>query len=252
MRVPLKGIASATKILASGEKVTYYYAWRGGPQLRGQPGSPELVQSYEKAHRESCAPDPSLFKAIIAGYLASSDFTGLRDRTKEDYLKQIAKIERDFGDLPIGALDDPKITGVFLRWRDGMASSPKQADYAWTVLMLLIAWARRDGLTTYRPPGRIDRLYSADRSDKIWEEHHCAAFMAVAPPPLQCALVVAIETGLRQGDVLRLTWGAYDGQWIRLTPSKSVTRKKPKGRGVAIPVSRRLRAVIESCRACRQ
>ena len=76
--------------------------------------------------------------------------------------------------------------------------------------MLLIAWARRDGLTTYRPPGRIDRLYSADRSDKIWEDYHCAAFMAVAPPPLQCALIVAIETGLRQGDVLRLTWGAYD------------------------------------------
>ena len=89
------------------------------------------MQSYEKAHRERHAPDPSLFKSIIAGYLVSSDFTGLRDRTKSDYLKQIAKIERAFGDLPIAALDDPKISGVFLRWRDGI--SPKQADYAWTV-----------------------------------------------------------------------------------------------------------------------
>jgi hypothetical protein len=52
MRVSLMGIASATKILASGEKVTYYYAWRGGPKLLGKPGSPEFVQSYEKAHRE--------------------------------------------------------------------------------------------------------------------------------------------------------------------------------------------------------
>ena len=56
MRVSLKGIASATKILASGEKVTYYYAWRGGPKILGAPGSPEFLQSYEKAHRERHAP----------------------------------------------------------------------------------------------------------------------------------------------------------------------------------------------------
>ena len=84
MRVPLKHVASATKVLASGEKVTYDYCWRGGPKLRGKPGSPEFVQSYEKAHRERRAPDPSIFKSIITGYLASSDFTGLRDRTRED------------------------------------------------------------------------------------------------------------------------------------------------------------------------
>jgi hypothetical protein len=48
MRVKLKGVA--TKLLASGEKVTYYYAWRGGTQLGGQPDSPEFVQMqrYEK------------------------------------------------------------------------------------------------------------------------------------------------------------------------------------------------------------
>src|SRR5215467_15966746 len=107
MRVSLKGIASATKILASSEKVTYYYAWRGGPRLSGNPGSPEFIQSYEKAHRERHKPDPSLFKSIIAGYLGSPEFAVLRDRTKSDYMKQLGKIERAFGDLPVGALDEP-------------------------------------------------------------------------------------------------------------------------------------------------
>jgi integrase len=100
-------------------------------------------------------------------------------------------------------------------------------------------------MTSYRPPGRIDKLYHADRSDKIWEDHHVAAFMAVAPEPLQWALIFAAETGQRQGDLLRLKWSAYDGHWLRLTPSKSITRKKPNGRPVEVPVSRRLRAVIE-------
>ena len=84
MRVKLKGIASATKILASGEKVNYYYAWRGGPRLNGEPGSPEFMLSYDRALRERRSPDSSVFKSIITDYLASKAFDGLRDRTKSD------------------------------------------------------------------------------------------------------------------------------------------------------------------------
>ena len=176
MRVKLKGVASATKVLASGDKRTYYYAWRGGPQLTGEPGSPEFIASYQEAHRHE--PNPSLFKAIIAGYLASPEFSDIRDRTKSDYLKQIAKIEGTFGDLPLEALNDPLITKEFLDWRNGMKASPRQADYAWTVLMRLMAWRRTQGLISYRPPGRIKRLYHGDRSEKIWEDHHVSSVHA--------------------------------------------------------------------------
>jgi hypothetical protein len=54
---------------------------------------------------ERRTPDPSTFKAIITDYLASKDFTELRDHTKRDYLQQIAKIEGAIGDLPLAALD---------------------------------------------------------------------------------------------------------------------------------------------------
>jgi integrase len=238
-------VASATKVLASGQKVTYYYAWRGGPQLQGEPGSPEFIQSYEKAHRERRSPDSSVLKAIIADYLASREFDGLRERTKSDYLKQIGKIERAFGDLPLAALNEPEVTKEFLSWRDRMPSA-RQADYAWTVLMLVIAWGRKIGMTSYRPPGRISKLYEADRADKIWEDHHIAAFMAAAPEPLRWVLIFGAETGARQGDILRMPWSAYDGQRLRFTPSKSITKRKPRGRPVAVPVSDRLRMVIES------
>jgi hypothetical protein len=82
----------------------------------------------------------------------------LRQRTRDDYQKIIRKIEDGFGDLPIAALNDPRVTKDFLDWRDSMASSPRQADYAWTVLKLIIAWARGRALTTYRPPERVERL----------------------------------------------------------------------------------------------
>jgi integrase len=239
MRVRLKGIATTTAMLASGDRITYYYAWRGGPRLIGQPGSPEFLASYEAAYRNRRTPNPSLFRSVIVGYRASQDFKRLRQRTASDYLKHIAKIELAFGDLPLDALDDPRVSRDLLDWRDSMASSPRQADYTWTVLMRLISWARGRGLTTYRPPERVERLYHADRADKIWTEEHVAAFMATAPETLQRALVLALETGQRQGDLLVLPWSAYDGTWIRLRQSKT-------GRKVNVPVTRCLRAVLDA------
>ena len=197
------------------------------------------MASYEAAHRRRREPDPSLLRGVIVAYKSSRDFLSLRERTRADYLKQIAKVESAFGDLPVDALDDPRVTKDFLDWRDGMASSPRQADYAWTVLMRVISWARGRGLTNYRPPDRVERLYHADRADNIWTEENISAFMAVAPETLQRALVLGLETGQRQGDLLVLSWGAYDGTWVRLRQSKT-------GRAVRVPVTRRLRAVIEN------
>jgi integrase len=191
------------------------------------------------AHAARREPDGNTFHAVIAGYKASQDFLRLKPRTKTDYLQHIARIETKFGDLPLAALDDARITRDFLEWRDSQAQSQRQADYAWMILMRLLSWARARGLTLYRPPERVERLYHADRSEKIWSEQDIAAFMAVASKPLQRALVLALETGQRQGDLLILPWSAYDGTWIRLRQSKT-------GRQVNIPVTRRLRAVLEN------
>jgi hypothetical protein len=49
MRVRLKGINSIRKKLADGTFRYYYYAWKGGPPLRGEPGSPEFIHSYNQA-----------------------------------------------------------------------------------------------------------------------------------------------------------------------------------------------------------
>jgi integrase len=202
-------------------------------------GSPEFLAAYTAAHAARRQPDSSKFFSVVAGYKASQDFRGLKPRTKADYLQHLSKIENTFGDLPMDALEDARVTRDFLEWRDSMAASPRQADYSWMVLMRLLSWARARGLTHYRPPERVERLYHADRSEKIWSEPQIAAFMHVASEPLQRAFVLALETGQRQGDLLILPWSAYDGTWIRLRQGKT-------GRHVGIPVTRRLRAVLES------
>ena len=49
MRVRLKGINSRRKKLADGSFKTYHWAWKGGPPLHGEPGTPEFIASYNAA-----------------------------------------------------------------------------------------------------------------------------------------------------------------------------------------------------------
>ena len=79
VKVDLKGVA---KVTAKGR--TYWYAWRGGPRLRGEPGSPEFMASYHGAIEERRTPDQAQFRAIITAYKASDDYKKLADTTKRN------------------------------------------------------------------------------------------------------------------------------------------------------------------------
>ena len=65
--------------------------------------------------------------------------------------------------------------------------------------------------------------------------------MAVASPQVALAFALAIWTGQRQGDLLRLTWTAHDGDKIRLRRSKTGAR-------VVVPVAGALKAMLDATR----
>jgi integrase len=50
--------------------------------------------------------------------------------------------------------------------------------------------------------------------------------MRVAPIELQQALIIALHTGQRQGDILRLPWSAYDGTAITLRQGKNARNRR--------------------------
>jgi hypothetical protein len=104
VRVVLKGIHKVKARLSTGEIKTYYYAWRGGPQIRGKPGTPEFVRAFQEAHALARQPRTGTLMTIIARYKAAPEFTGLAQSTRRAYLGYIKLIEDEFGDLPLGAL----------------------------------------------------------------------------------------------------------------------------------------------------
>src|ERR1019366_8752985 len=99
MRVNLKGLNSVRKRLANGTIKTYYFAWKSGPRLIGEPGTPEFIASYNQAVARKVTPPTGVVFSILKGYQASQDFLALAERTRSDYVRHIAAIEREFGNF---------------------------------------------------------------------------------------------------------------------------------------------------------
>ena len=238
MRVRLKGINWTRKRLADSRVVTHYYAWRGGPKLKGEPGTPEFLASYQEAHRSRKAPQPGTLFALIAQFRASAEYIGLAPSTRRAYAAYLKEIEAEFGDMPIAAIEDKRARGIFKGWRDRMTSNPRRADYAWATLARVFSVAKDRGLLTANPCERGGRLYAGGRAGHVWTEADIGRILAAAKPEMELAVLMALWTGQRQGDLLTLPWSAYDGSVIRLTQSKTEAT-------VIIPAGTPLRALLE-------
>jgi integrase len=240
VRVTLKGVNSITKRLADGALRTYWYAWKGGPPLRGKPGTPEFIASYNEAAAQKVVPPRGTLFSVLHAYQLSDDFLALAPRSRSDYIGKIKIIEKAFGDFPLAALTDNRTRGIFKSWRERLAaSSRRQADYAWVVLARVISWGMDRGLVAANPCARGGRLYRGSRAEKIWTIADEVAFLDRAPAHLHLPLLLALWTGQRQGDLLRLPWSAYDGKHIRLRQSKGGAR-------VVIKVGAPLKAVLDA------
>jgi integrase len=203
MKVDLTGIH---KVPAKGK--TYYYAWRGGPPLRGEPGSPEFHASYNEAIANRHTPEPGRFKSLVVLYKASGEYQKLAESTRKNWAPWLDRIADYFGDLRTAQFDRPeKIRPVIRRWRNQWADKPRTADYAMRVLSRVLSHAVDPlGQIAGNPCEGIKRLYNTDRSEIIWTDADIAELKAACSPELANAIDLAAHTGLRLGDLIRLAW----------------------------------------------
>ena len=245
----LPGLATASKTLADGSKQKYFYAWRGGPMLKGadgkplQLGDPQLIVAYTKAHEDRKKPATGTLFSLTAAYKATSEFGKLAARTKKDYLRFLKMIEVEFGDIPLAMVEKPKARGIFKGWRDGLLNDmgARQADYAWGMLARVLSVAKDRGTIAANVCERGGKLYEVDRAEIIWLPEHITAFGEVASDQLRFALLLALWTGQRQGDLIRLAWSQYDGTHIRLKQGKTNAR-------VIVPVGAVLKQELDARR----
>lgn len=220
--VDLKGVHT---VKAKGR--VYHYAWRGGPSLKGEPGSPEFMQSYHDAIASRHMPDGSQFRSIVFDYKKNA-FPALSASTRRVWSPWLDRIEEHFGKLKIAQFNrTEQIRPLIRHWRGKYATTPRSADMGMQVLSRVIAHGVDPmGKLASNPCEGIKHLYSASRAEIIWTEDDIAQLKAVCSPEVAFAVDLAASTGLRVGDLVRLSWSHLRDDMIVISTGKSKHRKE--------------------------
>lgn len=242
MRVPLSGLHKTTKTLADGTTRDYWYLGKGGPRIKATHGTEAFYDEYKKLKASTRAPDPDSFMSLIRMY-ERMEFHRKSKATQRSYRPFIAAIEKKFGRMPLEAIEDFGARTVFLEWRETMDDRPRTADLAWSVLQRIMAFGVDKEKIKRNPCEKAGRLAdTGTRREKVWSAADISKFKEAAPTQVLEAFMMALWTGQRQGDLLRLKWSAYDGAHIRLEQSKTKAR-------VTIKVSDDLKKILDAKRA---
>lgn len=107
----------------------------------------------------------------------------------------------------------------------------------------LFAWAVDRGWIEHHPLARARMLPGGHL--EAWTESDAARALEALPEPFRRVVVLGMHTGQRRGDLIAMTWGAYDGATIRL-------RQQKTGTPLVIPCHPDLRAELDRWKRDRQ
>lgn len=222
--VELKGLY---KVTSKGK--AYWYAWRGGPRIDAEPGTEKFLRLYQQAIEERGVGDKKRFRSLVVRYRASRDYRDLAESTRRNWGPWLDRISDRFGMISTRLFDRPAIKKDITRWRSEIAERRglRAADYAVQVLSRVCSYGI-DPLAelSVNPCEGIKQLYKVDRSEIIWTESDIAHLKKTCSAEIAHAVDLAAHTGLRVGDLIRLSWSHVGEDAIIITTGKSRHRKE--------------------------
>lgn len=240
VRAKLKGINIVRKRQKDGTVKIHHYHRATKRALGGTPGSAEFLHDYAMAEQSQAETRKGTLGGLIRDFTLSPEFGRRAESTQKEYRRMLTRLEKKFGTMPVAVLEDKRVRGDFMDWRDEIAteSGPREADNRISVLSALLSWAVDRTRIGQNHAIGIARLHKTDRSDKLWLSEQIDAFMDVAPIEMQRALILALHTGQRQGNLRKLAWSNYDGEGISFRRSKG-------GRNIYVPCTPALKKMLD-------
>jgi integrase len=230
----------------------YWFYRRGGLRIpitdeagqRLSEGDVGFLAVYERINATFQAPGressgPGSLAAAIELYKGSPKFMDKAPRTKKDYLGHLDALATEYGHLSICTMPTEFVEAM----RDKLATTPKKANYRVAVLRIVLNFSERRRLALGLPVGwqnpaaKIEKLKEGPGYMQ-WPDNLIAKFRETAPPEIRSLMEMALFTGQRGGDCVKMLWSHYDGESIAVVQSKGDVR-------LSIPVHRELRALLE-------
>jgi integrase len=206
MIVRVKGIK---KVRAKGH--IYYYHRKTGDRLPGEPRSPEFMAALDALNRkQELIARPGTLGALIQRYRGSPDFTDLAANTRRNR-------QWVFDLKPLAGMRLVDIDSAFVyEVRDRAKAKHKRsfANLLINVLRLLFSWAIKRIIMDNNPAldvEKVRRPKDAKVVNRPWRPEELEIVLAHASRQIRLAVAIAAFTGLRESNVVRVTWTSYDG-----------------------------------------
>lgn len=182
--------------------------------------------------------NPGTFASVIRKFMLSADFTGLAKSTRATYGDALTLAERPetLGTLSIEVIR-PALVQAFL---DGLAGTPGRQKIARTALKSLEAWALVRDLLPF-PIMTGTYTVQSDGGHEPWTLEQVLLAEAHARADLARVVTLAVHTGQRGSDIVRMRWGDVVEQDGR--PGVAVVQRKT-GLRLWVPFTAELAATI--------
>jgi integrase len=174
---------------------------------------------------------------LLASWQRSPEWARLAPNTKAQYTtysRPLLGLEH----LPVKQLTRRHL----LEHRDAVAASRGNgAGIAFSrAASAALSWALDRGWIEHTPAQRLRKGLPSGHLP-AWTDQEAETAMRRLPEHLRRAIVLALYTGQRRGDLIAMPWSAYDGRAIRLTQEKT-------GQALVVPAPAELRAELDEWR----
>lgn len=144
---------------------------------------------------------PGNFSHVIKTFLDSPYFKGLGESTKDHWKRELVLAEVTLGEFDVAELR-PSIIQAHL---DGLATYPGKQSTAKTAIKALESWAIvRDFLPHTITLGT--KVIGSDGGHEPWTDQEVADAIEHARPDLGRAVLLAVSTGQRGSDIVKMRW----------------------------------------------
>ena len=224
-------------------KARLYFRHKGRRcALPGEVGSEEFMRRYAECMAkfvtvsERRAAPPMIrgsIRELCVSYLRSPAFTSLASATQRQYRGIIEAFCQLHSDKPVSCMERRHI----IRWQEHLADTPGAANSFIRVLSVLLSYAVDSGMRKDNPAQGV-RLYRTGEF-RAWSDDEIEQFRKRwhTETMQRRGLELALYTGQRRADLVRMTRADLDGDFIRVVQSKTGAR-------LSIRLHHRLRHVL--------
>lgn len=164
-----------------------------------------------RALAEIQSPSPRTVAQLVEAWLSSEH--GLADKTMQSYQSGLSRIVAVFGRIPVQALGSGDLAQYLAR-RGGVKANRELA-----ALSSVYSWAMRQGYASHNPCHGVRRNPEKPRQRYVTNRELADALKS-APEEARELLLAAYLTGLRQGDLRKLTRDMVGRDGITLVEGK--------------------------------